>query len=424
MVRIVEKVVGRLVDARDDEARGAAWAFLFFLAILTGYSVLKPVRDEMAIAGDLEALEWLFTGTFVGTLLAVPVFSWVAARVSRRRLVTGFYRFCGATLVAGFVLLRLEVAPEMVARAFFIWVSVFNLFLTSLFWAFLSDVFTSGQGKRLFGFVAAGGTVGAIAGPLLAATLAPLLGPAPLLLLSAGIFEGASRCAGRLGRWARDRGARPEGERPVGGPALAGFTLLGRSPYLLAIAGQTLLFAVTSTLLYAQYLALVEGAVADPGRRVALFGFVDSGTQALTLAVQLFLSGRILSKLGLGVSLSLQPLLSAVGLSVFSLLPFLGPAIGLWGLRRSAHHAVERPAREVLFTTVDRESRYKAKSAIDTVVYRGGDAVSAWLNAALGAAGLATAGVALAAVPFAAAGIGLAWYLARRHAGLVREGAA
>lgn len=413
----------RLVDVREGEVRGVGWSFAFFLALLTAYSILKPVRDEMAVAGDLRHLQWLFTATFVGTLAAVPAYSWVAARVPRRRLVAWVYRFCAATLLGFFLLIRAELAPAAVARVFFVWVSVFNLFVTSLFWAFMADVFASGQGKRLFGFIAAGGTAGAIAGPLLAATLAPLVGPATLLVLSALLFEGAARCAGRVGGWAGGAGGGVRDEGPVGGRAFAGFTLVFRSPYLLAIAGATLLYAITSTLLYAQYLALVERALADPARRVALFGYVDAGSQALTLLVQLLASGRILSRLGLGFGLSLQPLLSALGFGALALVPFLGPAVALWGLRRAAHHAVERPAREVLFTGVDREARYKAKSFIDTVVYRGGDAASGWLNAGLVAAGLGTGGVALIAVPFAAGGVALAWFLARRHRRAVGEDA-
>jgi AAA family ATP:ADP antiporter len=403
----------RLVDVRPHEVRGLVWSFAYFLALLTAYSILKPVRDEMAIAGDTRHLQWLFTATFVGTLVAVPVFSAVAGRFPRRRFVPWIYRFVAVTLLAFFALWRADVAPVWIARAFFVWVSVFNLFITSVFWAFLADVFDSDQAKRLFGFVAAGGTIGAMTGPLLAATLAPLTGPVLLLPLSALLFEGAARAAGRVARWAGE--SPTHDDRPIGGRPLAGLPLLVRSPYLLAIALQTLLFAITSTILYAQYLSLVEAAVGDPAARTALFGWVELGTNALALALQLAVSGRILEKAGLAVSLALQPLLTAAGFVGLGLAPFLGVAVALFGLRRSVHYAVERPAREVLFTSVGREARYKSKSFIDTVVYRGGDAVSGWINAAFRALGLGAGGAAAAAIPFALVGIVLAVFLARTH---------
>ena len=407
------RVLQRFVDVRPSEVRGMLWAFAYFLALLTAYSILKPVRDEMAIAGDTRHLQWLFTATFVGTLIAVPVFSAVAGRFPRRRFVPWIYRFCALTLVIFFALWHAEVAPVWLARAFFVWVSVFNLFITSVFWAFLADVFTSDQGKRLFGFVAAGGTVGAMTGPLIAATLAPVIGPALLLPISAVIFEGAAQAAARVAHWAGDRPAQQL--KPIGGHPFAGFSITARSPYLLAIAVQTLLFAITSTILYAQYLALVEGALAGSAQRTALFGYVEFGTNALALALQLTVSGRVLEKLGLAFGLALQPFLTAAGFVGLGVAPFLGVAVGLFGLRRSVHYAIERPAREVLFTSVGREARYKSKSFIDTVVYRGGDAVSGWINAGFRVLGLGTGGAALAALPFAVVGIALAFFLARRQ---------
>ncbi len=398
--------------------RGLLLAFAFFLALLAGYSILKPIRDEMAVVAGVRQLHWLFTATFVATLIAVPAFAAVASRFPRRRFVPWLYRLCGLSLLVFFALLLGGAAPVHVARAFFVWVSVFNLFITSVFWAFLADVFTPAQGKRLFGFVAAGGTIGAMAGPLLAATLAPVIGPAWLLPLSALLFEGAARAAGHLARWSRDAGTpheRAKGEKVLGGSAFAGFSEVARSPYLLGIAGQTLLFAITSTVLYAQYLGLVEGAIADGARRTALFGYVEFGTNLLALGLQLTVSGRLLARFGIGFGLALQPVLTIAGFLALGVAPFLGPAVGLYGARRSAHYAIERPARETLFTTVDRASKYKAKSFIDTVVYRGGDAVSGWLNSGFLALGLGAGGAALAALPFACAGLLLALLLARRH---------
>lgn len=402
---------------REEERGALLWSFAYFFTLLCAYSSLKPIRDEMGIAGGVRSLQWLFTATFVGTLAAVPAFSAVAARFPRRRFVPWVYRFCGLTLLGFWLLWGAGAAPVHLARAFFVWVSVFNLFITSVFWAFMADVFRADQGKRLFGFVAAGGTVGAMVGPLVSAAVAPALGPAALLPVSALVFEAAAACARRVARAAPPQAAstRRLGEA-VGGHALSGLALLSRSRYLLGIGAQTLLYAVTSTLLYAQYLSLAEGALSDPGRRVALFGLVETGTNLVALGLQVAVTGRVLSRLGLAAALGLLPALSAAGFLGLAAAPLFPVVVAFYAVRRSAHYAVERPAREVLFTPVSPEAKYLSKGFIDTVVYRGGDAVSGWLNAALAAAGLATGGVALAALPVTWASYRLALFLARRHA--------
>lgn len=409
-------LLARLVQVEPHEVTALLWSFAYFFSLLCAYSSLKPIRDEMGIAGGVRNLQWLFTATFVGTLLAVPAFSAVAARFPRRRFVPWVYRFCALTLLAFWAAWRAEVGPVLLARAFFVWVSVFNLFITSVFWAFMADVFRADQGKRLFGFVAAGGTVGAMVGPLVSAAVAPALGPAALLPISALVFEAAARCARRVARSSGPDAAttRTLGEA-VGGHALSGVALLSRSRYLLGIGAQTLLHAVTSTILYAQYLSLAEGALADPGRRVALFGLVESGTNLVALGLQVAVTGRVLSRFGLAAALGLLPALSAAGFLGLAAAPILPVVVAFHAARRSAHFAVERPAREVLFTPVSPGAKYMSKSFIDTVVYRGGDAVSGWLNAALAAAGLATAGVAVAALPVTYASYRLARFLARRH---------
>jgi AAA family ATP:ADP antiporter len=305
----------------------------------------------------------------------------------------------------------------LVARAFFVWVSVYNLFVVSIFWAYMADVWSSVQARRLFGFIAAGGSAGALAGPALAALLVKPLGVPALLLVSAALLEAAARCALRLGRWAR--AARP-GEAgaggALGGGPFAGFAEAVRSPYLAALAAQVLLVTASGTIIYFQQAHLVASLVHDSATRTRLFAGIDLAVSLASLLTQSLLTGPVLTRLGLGFALGLHPVLAAGGLLAVAAFPSLWLLTAVQALRRAMHYGLERPARETLFTVVPREEKYKAKSFIDTVVYRGGDAASAWGWTALQGLGAGISGAALAAVPLAVAWLAVALYLQRRHA--------
>ena len=419
--------LGRLVDVREGEAGALLRAFAYFFTLLYGYYLLRPVREEMGIRGDPTKLHWVFTATFVVMLGAVPLYSALVARVPRRRAVPWVYRFFVLHLLVFWALVRAGVAPEWVARAFFVWVSVYNLFVVSVFWSLLADLFTSAQGKRLFGFVAAGGTAGALLGSATVAWLAGRLGVASLVLLSAAFLELAARSATGLARWARRAPAGGEAaprreEGALGGSAWSGFGAVVRSPYLLGIGGQILLFSLGSTFLYFNLARTVAAAFPDPASRAALFAKVDLAVNLVALATQSLATGRIVAALGLGGALASVPALTALGFGVAAAFP------GFWTLgvfqtvRRGLHFAVDRPSREVLFTVVAPEDKYKAKSFVDTFVYRGGDTLAGWLHAGLAGLGLALPALSLAAIPFAAASFVLALWLARRERAL--EGAA
>lgn len=424
--------LARVVDVRVGEGAGLAWAFGWFFTLLAGYYLLRPIRDEMGIRGDPTRLHWVFTATFVAMLVAVPLFSALVARVPRRRAVPWVYRFFLLHLVAFWALVRGGVAPEWVARAFFVWVSVYNLFVVSVFWAVLADLFTSGQGKRLFGFVAAGGSAGAIAGSATVAWLAEAVGVANLLLLSALLLEAAARCATGLARWGASadaaRGPAPipappsatpaalrREDAPLGGGAFAGFGEVARSPYLLAIAALMFLHSLGSTFLYFNLARAVGDALPDPAVRASLFAKVDLLVSLLAVATQSLATGRIVAAVGLGGALAVVPVLTAAGFGVAAAAPRYLVLGAFQVLRRAAHFAVDRPSREVLFTVVRPEEKYKAKSFIDTFVYRAGDALSGWLHAGLAGLGLALPALSLAAIPFAAASLALALWLARRE---------
>jgi AAA family ATP:ADP antiporter len=388
--------------------------------------VLRPLREEMGIRGGVDNLPWNFTATFVVMLAAIPAYSALVARVPRTRAVPLVYRFFLLNLLAFWALVRLGVAPGLVARSFFVWVSVYNLFVVSVFWSVMADLFTAEQGKRIFGFVAAGGSAGAIAGPAVAGLLAAPLGIPALILVSAGLLEAATQAMLRLvaatRRGAPAGGALGPGAWPatdpgaaVGGSAWSGIGLVFRDPYLLGIAAQMLLFTLGSTLIYVQTARLVAAAVPEPARRTALFAGVDLAVNVAALLTQSLATGALVTRLGLGAALALVPALSVAGFLVAAAWPTLVVVAVFQALRRAASYAVERPAREVLFTVVTREEKYKSKGFIDTVVYRAGDAGSAWLARGLSAAGAGVAGSLLAAVPVGLAGVGVALWLARRQ---------
>jgi ATP:ADP antiporter, AAA family len=416
-------VLGRVVDVRPEEVRALLTGFAYFFALLFGYYLLRPIREEMGIRADVTKLHWLFWATAAAMLVAVPLYSAVLARVPRRRAVPWVYRFFLLHLLVFWALVRTGAAPVAVARTFYVWLSVYNLFVVSVFWSLLADLFTSGQAKRLFGFVAAGGSAGALLGSALVATLADRLGVANLLLLSAAFLEASARCAAALARRgspASDAAEPAREDAALGGSAFAGFGAVARSPYLLAIAAQTLLFSLGSTFLYFNLARKVAAALGDSAARTALFAQVDLAVNVVALAAQSLVTGRIVAALGLGGALALVPALSVIGFAIAAAVPGVWTLGAFQVIRRATHFAIDRPSREVLFTVVPRDEKYKAKAFIDTFVFRASDAASAGLHAALAGAGLALPALSLAAIPFAALSAGLAVWLGRRERRLER----
>jgi AAA family ATP:ADP antiporter len=409
------ELLQRLVNVRPGEVAALVWAFLYFFSLLCSYYIVRPMRDEMGIAGGVDNLQWLFTGTFLAMLAVVPLFGWVSSRFERRRFLPAVYGFFIANLLLFFVLFQSAVTHAWVARAFFIWTSVFNLFVVSVFWSFMTDIFSNAQARRLFGCIAAGGTAGAICGPLLTTLLALPLGPANLLPVSAGLLGIAVFCIHRLGAWQAAAGqgnpAATQNAAAIGGQVLAGVQLALRSPYLLGICLLMLLFTTLATFLYFQQAQIVRDSFSDPAQRTAVFAAMDLAVNILTLLFQVLLTGRLVQWLGLGWTLALVPLLLAAGFLALGLAPVLAVLVVVQVLRRAGNYAIMRPAREMLYVVLGREEKYKAKNFIDTVVYRGGDALSAWAYAGLTALGLGLSAIALLAVPLALLWAGIAYRL-------------
>ncbi len=411
------RVLRLAVEVRRHEVGALAWSFVYFFAILAAYFILRPLREEMGIAGGVGNLEWLFTATFLAMLAVVPAFGWLVARVPRRRFVPYAYGFFIINILIFWALLENDVATKHVARAFFVWVSVFNLFIVSLFWSFMADLFRSEQGTRLFGLIAAGGTIGTIAGSSITLVLAERIGAPNLLPISAALLALAICCVRGLAT--ATEGFQPEPERreqPLGGTILAGITEAARSPYLLGICAFIALFTTTSTFLYFQQAHIIAAEFADPDERTRLFAFINLAVSVLTVAVQLFLTGRLVKWLGLGAVVSFLPLVTLAGFALFAWAPTVTMLVGFQIVRRVANFAVTRPGREMLFTVVTAEQKYKSKNFIDTVVYRGGDAASGWAYAGLSRGlGLDPGAIAIVCMPVAAAWMVLGWGLGRHR---------
>jgi len=385
------------------------------------------MRDALGITGGVENLHWLFTGTFVVMLAAVPLFGWISSNFPRRQFVPYVYYFFIANLLLFYFLLQLDIDQVYIARAFFIWASVFNLFVVSVFWSFMADIYSDEQARRLFPVIATGGTSGAIIGPLLTASLATALGTTNLLLLSAGFLAMATLCISKLGHWQKEltlptkKANLPEKDEAMGGGIFDGIRLVLGSPYLMAICLFMVFLTTLATFIYFQQAEIIRDSFTSRAERTAVFAQIDLLVNALTLVLQLFITGRLLKRLGVAWTLALIPLLLMFGFVVLGLYPTLTVIIIVQVVRRAGNYAIMRPAREVLYVVLNRDEKYKAKNFIDTVIYRGGDAVSAWAYAGLAALGLGLAAISFIAVPLAGFWAIVALYLGRQHQRIAQE---
>lgn len=412
------RLLARWIDVRREELAALLFAFAYFFCLLAGSGILRPIRDEMGLSRGVDQLPVIWTGTFLAMTVASPLFAAIASRFPRQKLIPWTYHFFALNLVGFFALWSWGIGRNVVPYAFYIWAAVYNLFVVSVFWSLMTDLFSNEQGKRLFGFIAAGGSVGALTGPILTALLVKVIGGAKLLLVAAAFLELSVIFVLALVAWAR-RHPRPHEEKrqeeAVGGNVWSGLKPVATSTYLLASAGYIFLLTVGNTFLYFQQMELVAAATEDRATRTQLFGTIDAVVNATTLLLQTLVTGKLLKRLGVTVGLSVAPVLTAVGFAALAMAPLLRVIAVFQGGRRAAQYAILRPSRELLFTVVSREARYKSKNFIDTVVFRGGDMVSAWLYAGLGAAGLGFVGIAWLSVPVSLVWLVLGIYLGREQ---------
>ena len=394
---------------KANEWRPLLWSFCYFLSLLCAYYIIRPIRDEMGVAGGVENLQWLFTATFLAMLLLVPIFGWITSRYPRKIFLPLIYYFFISNLIIFFLAFESVAERLYVARIFFVWASVFNLFAVSVFWSFMTDLFSEEQSKRLFTLIAAGGTCGALVGPALTVLLVNPLGANNLLLVSAALLCISVFSIKQLSQWRTTRGTakltdtayNPIDNEPLGGSILAGIRLVIQSPYLLGICLLMLFFSTLATFLYFQQAQIIQDHFSDRESRTAVFALVDFATNILTLILQVFITARLIEKFGLPIVLSVVPMLLAIGFGVLALAPGLVTIIMVQTIRRAGNYAIMRPAREMLYVVLEREKKYKAKNFIDTSVYRAGDVMSAWAYTGLQTMGLSLAGIAILSVPLA-----------------------
>jgi AAA family ATP:ADP antiporter len=385
----------------------------------------------MGIAGGVKNLPWLFTATFVTLIVAQPLYGALVARLPRARFIPIVYHFFVANIVLFWLLLTLGIAPVIVARVFFVWVSVFNLFAVTVFWSFMADLFTAEQGKRLFGFIGAGGTAGGLLGPVITIGLSAPLGAVNLLIAAAVLLELAVFCVLRLERAATAQatasGGADAGPQPVGGSAFAALPEVLRSPYLIGVGAWVSLLSFCATIIYFEQANIVSAVVHDRNTQTQLFASIDLAVNLLSLATQVFVTGQLLKRFGSGLTAGALPAVYIVGFAALFLAPTLAVVVTVQVLQRWMNFAVANPARQVFFTVLGRAEKYKAKNLIDVVVYRGSDALYGWVFDSLQALGLKLGAIALIACPVAAAWLVLSAILGRaqeRRAELAEAGAA
>ncbi len=391
-------------------------SFVYFFLVLAAYYVIRPVREQLGAISGSSVLPLFYFATFCATLLLTPVYGALIARFPRKRFVPAVYIFFIACLFAFIPFFEVQgsVSPELLGTVFFVWVSVFNLFVVSVFWSFMSDIFSVGQSHRLFGTISLGGGAGAIAGPLLAGSLVKYVGIAKLLAVSAGMLALALGCIFALIAWSRRHPVGRDVERNeavIGGGILAGAKQVFASPFLRRMAILMLLGDCVGTVLYALQLDVGKALYPDGVARTQFFAHIDLATNVLQALLQATVTRWVLTRHGpvpgiIGVEVvkvAALAALAAIGQPIVVALAMV--------LTRAGAYGVEQPARESLFTRVDRETRYKAKGFIDTAVWRFGDVVVVTSMSALRALGVTTAGFAGLAAVAAASASWIAWRL-------------
>jgi len=403
------RLLQRLARVEPHETASVVTAFLLFFCVLGGYFAVRPVRETVGTILGPERTAGLFVGPWIASIAIVPVYGWLCARFRRSAFLPWVYGFVAAALAGIGVVFRVSDASIVAAQFFFVFISVLNLFVVSVFWSFLLELFDAGQTKRLFGFIAGGGTAGALGGPILTDLTVRLVGNSGVLFLGAGLFVGAIVCQRVLLHiWKRGGGSTDTtdapGDRPLGGNPFAGFTLILKSPYLIGIALFVVLLASVNTFLYFEQLRIVSATFPDREVRTQIFSRLDYTVQSLTILSQLLVTGRIASRWGIGALLTAVPLIMVAGFLFLAGVHTFPVLAAVMIARRVGEYAFVRPGREMLFSRVDTETKYKAKNAIDVPVYRGGDALVAQVDSALSGAGMSATSLA-----FLGAGVAAAW---------------
>ncbi len=418
------ELVRQVVPVEREELPALFWSFLYFFCVLAAYYILRPVRDEMGVLSGAHTLPWLFAAVFLTMLAVIPLFGWVAGHFPIRRLLPTVYGFFVLNLLGFFVALHSGWDLQVLGPIFFVWLSVFNLFVVSVFWSFMADVFPTHAARRLFGCISAGGSLGAMTGPFITAVAVKGVGVQGLLLVSGLFLLFAVGCILAILQWYSAHHGVNLGSAHLssqkypdaGPPSLwIGAMRILRSPYLRGIALYLMCYSILSTFLYSQQTILLPEVMPNSEDRIQLFASVDLGINVLAFTLQLFAIGWLLSRFGVVMMLAVMPLLSFIGFGVFGVWTVLPVLIGFGVLRRAGEFSITKPTRETLFTVVPREEKYQAKNVIDTVVHRGADATGTGIVSLLHSWGMGLSHMAFTAMPIALLWLGTGLWLGRRH---------
>lgn len=413
-------------DIREHELRATLVSFGLVFILMAAYYILRPLRDSLASDWSDAEVSWLWTLTFFFSAIAVWLYAIAIKTIRLRHLVAFVYAFFATSFILFYLGVDYFEDRVIVDKAFYVWVSVFSLFHISVFWSLMAEIFSVSQSRRLFGFIGAGASVGAIAGPGLALVLVGFIGTDLLLLVTSlvllmtlplsywvQLLQGLSR--------EQDNGKTPaESSDVIGGHSLGGYSAFLKSPYLMMIGVFILLYTTISSFVYFELKNLLVDF--DRDTRSQIWSAMDLAVNLLTVSVAMFATGRIATRFGLSVTLASVPVVIAAGLLFLSLAPVIAVVVGVQIIRRAGNYAISRPAREMLFTVVGREIRFKAKPVIDIVLYRGGDMLNAWAFTALTQGfGLSLAAIAgigsIVALVWAASGV----YLGREASRMAGE---
>ena len=415
-------LLNRVLGLERHEYYAVAWSFVYFFCVLSAYYMLRSVRETMAVEGGVQNVPWLFSSTFVMMLAVTPVFGWVASRFPRRKFLPWVYYFFVINILlfwAGFsYAINNGLSFVWLGRAFFVWLSVFNLFVVSVFWSFMADIYTREQSRRLFGVISAGGSAGALIGPLATGSLVVPIGFQNLLPISASLLLFGVYCITRLRRWVESehRGeieSTMASAAPLGGTLLGGISLVTRSKYLSAIGLASIIASLLGTALYMFMTDLVGEAFASTDERTRTFAFIDAATNTMAMLVQLFIVKRAVWRFGVGITLSLLPVISIIGFALVAINPTFLVVAAVQAVRRAVGFGLSKPTNDMLYSVVTPEEKYKSKNFIDTAVYRGGDLIGTWTVRALW--GLGFAGISLVMLPFAALWVAIALWVGKAY---------
>jgi len=403
-------LLNRIFGLERHEYVAVTWSFAYFFCVLSSYYIIRPIREEMAVGSGPNTIPYLFIGTFVAMIFATSIFGWVATRFPRRSFLPWVYVFfISNILIFWFVFSQARATGAeyiWLGRAFFVWLSVFNLFVVSVFWSFMADIYTREQGRRLFGLITSGGSIGALIGGVITSSLVTRIGFQNLLPISAGLLLIAVFCIGRLRDWVHNEHENEidktfESDRPLGGNPFAGITHLFSSNYFLGIALMSLIASLLGTALYMFRAELIETAILSPDARTQFFSNMNVAQNALALVAQMFLVKQVVTRFGIGRSLFLFPFASIIGFAILAMEPTLIGVAVLDVVRRGLGFGFAKPSTDMLYSVVTPEEKYKTKNAIDTAVYRGGDVVGTWAIKLMSVMGMGMAAISIAMLPFA-----------------------